>query len=147
MYRFSGDENERPLGTTFVTSSAPSYRREVPHSLSSAQKVARVEASKELLTILQESETNHFDGITTGDESWLQYLYASLKRCARSPPDVVPRTRQGLGTTTTMITLFFTGRKLIVLDVLPKSRKYNQLYFVHHIYSQITAVLEQNFCQ
>jgi hypothetical protein len=33
-----------------------------------------------------------------------------------------------------MITLFFTGRKLIVLDVLPKGRKYNQLCFVQRIF-------------
>jgi hypothetical protein len=35
-----------------------------------------------------------------------------------------------------MITLFFTGRKLIVLDALPKGRKYNQLYFVQNIFPE-----------
>jgi hypothetical protein len=32
-----------------------------------------------------------------------------------------------------MITLFFTARKLIVLDVMPKGWKYNQLYFIDNI--------------
>jgi hypothetical protein len=44
-------------------------RRCVSHSLSDAQIVTRVEAAKEMLKILQESETNDFDGMATGDES------------------------------------------------------------------------------
>jgi hypothetical protein len=47
-------------------------RRWVPHSLTYAQKVARVEASIEILRILQNSEANDFDGIATGDELWFQ---------------------------------------------------------------------------
>jgi hypothetical protein len=43
-------------------------RRWVPHSLSSVPKVATVEASKEILKILQESETNYFDEIATDNE-------------------------------------------------------------------------------
>jgi hypothetical protein len=112
-------------------------RRWVSHSLSSAHKVVQVEASKEMLRILQESETNPFDEIVTGAESWFQYLDSSLKMFAHSGSDVVPRTRQGLGTKKTMITLFFNGRKLIVLDVVPKGRKYNQRYFVHNIFPDL----------
>jgi hypothetical protein len=44
-------------------------RRWVPHSLTSAQRVARVDPSIEMLRILQESEENDFDGVTTHDES------------------------------------------------------------------------------
>jgi hypothetical protein len=43
-------------------------RRWVHHSLSDAQKVARVDAAKEMLRILQESETNDLDSTATGDE-------------------------------------------------------------------------------
>jgi hypothetical protein len=65
--------------------------------LSDAQKVAHGGAGKEILRILQESETNDFDGIATGDESWLRYTTASLKMFARSTEDVIPRTRQAVG--------------------------------------------------
>jgi hypothetical protein len=61
--------------------------RGVPRSLSGAQKIARVEAAKEMVRILQESEANDFDGIATGDES----------RFARSAVDVILRTRQAVG--------------------------------------------------
>jgi hypothetical protein len=102
----------------------------VLHSLTSAQKVARVDASIEMLRILQESEVNDFDGVTTGDESWFQYIYASSEMFARSLADVIPVTRKAIGAKKIMITLFFTARKLIVLTVTPKGWKYNQQYFV-----------------
>jgi hypothetical protein len=50
-------------------------RRWVPHFLSEAQEAARVEASKEMLRILQDMEENKFDGIVTGDEPWFRYFY------------------------------------------------------------------------
>jgi hypothetical protein len=40
--------------------------------LSEAQKTARVEISKEMLRILQDSEEKNFEGIVTGDESWFR---------------------------------------------------------------------------
>jgi hypothetical protein len=49
-----------------------------------------------MLRILQESETNDFDGIATGDESWFQHT-ASSKRFARSAADVIPRMWQAVG--------------------------------------------------
>jgi hypothetical protein len=65
--------------------------------LSNAQKVARVEAAKEMLRILEEPEANDFDGIATGDESWFQHTAASSKMFARSAADIIPRVRQAVG--------------------------------------------------
>jgi hypothetical protein len=50
-----------------------------------------------MLRILQESETNDFDGIATGDESWFQRTMVSLKMFASSAADIIPRTRQAVG--------------------------------------------------
>jgi hypothetical protein len=105
-------------------------RRWTAHSLSSPQKVARDEAPTEMLRILQESGVNHFHGIATGEESWLQYLSSSWDVFAGSRSDIIPRTRQAIGTKKTMTTVFFTASKLIVLDVLPKGWNFNQLYFL-----------------
>jgi hypothetical protein len=49
-------------------------RRWVPHFLSPAQKVARLEASKTILRVLQDAESNNFEGIAAGDESWFSYV-------------------------------------------------------------------------
>jgi hypothetical protein len=108
-------------------------RHWVPHSFTSAQKVARVDASIEMLRILQESEANDFLGITTGDESWFQCIYPSSEMFARSPADVILWTRQAIGANKIMITLFFTTRTRIVLDVIPKGWKYNQRYLVDNV--------------
>ena len=111
--------------------------RWVPHSLSPAQKVACVEASTEILRILQESEWDNFDGTATGDESWFRYIYQSSEIFACSPADVIPRTRQAMGAKKIMMTLFFTGRRLIVLDIMPRGSKCNQRLLLV-IYFQIS---------
>jgi hypothetical protein len=72
-------------------------RRWVPHFLSPAQKVARVEASKIILRVLQDAESNYFKGIATGDESWFRYCYPSSTMYARTPSEVIPRTRETTG--------------------------------------------------
>jgi hypothetical protein len=72
-------------------------RRWVPHSMSDAQKVARVEAAKEMLKISQEPEKNDFDGIAAGDESWFQHTTAPSKMFARLTAVVIPRTQQAVG--------------------------------------------------
>jgi hypothetical protein len=108
-------------------------QRWMPRFLNSVQITARVEASKEVLWILQGSEANTFKGIATGDESWFRYSYQSSKMFTRLPTDVIPRTRQTIDAKRTVITLFFTTMKLIVLDILPKGHKYNQKYIVDYI--------------
>jgi hypothetical protein len=72
-------------------------RRWVPYSLRDAQKVARVKVAKEMLRILQESETHNFDSITTGDESWFQHTMVSSKMFVRLAADIIPRTRHVVG--------------------------------------------------
>jgi hypothetical protein len=85
------------------------------------------------------AEEKRFEGIATGDKPWFQYSrsYPSSKMFARLPTDVILRTQQAIGTNQTLITLFFTGRKLIVLDLLPKGGKFNQLYFVDYIFPDL----------
>jgi hypothetical protein len=87
-----------------------------------------------MLRIPHESEGNQIEGITTGNKFWFQHSDPSLKMFAGSPTDVVPRTRQAFETKQTIITISFTGRTLIVLDVLPAGSKFNELYFVDHIF-------------
>jgi histone-lysine N-methyltransferase SETMAR len=120
-------------------------RHWAPHSLSDAQKVARVEAAKEILRILRESETNDFDGIAAG-ESWFQHTTAPSKTFARSAADIIPRTRQARERKT-MITVFFTAKKLILFDVLPRGSTFNQLYFINNVFPEFKTA-DLNFrCQ
>jgi hypothetical protein len=87
-----------------------------------------------LLKILQESETNDFDGITTAAELSFQRTMAPEKMFARSATDVIPRTRQAVGAKKTMITMFFTAKKLIMFDILPRGSTFKELYFINNIF-------------
>jgi hypothetical protein len=86
-------------------------RRWVRDTLSGRQKVKRVEGSTELLQILTDLETDPFDGIATGDESWFQYFSESSTLFAKSPGDDTPRTIQVIGVKQNMSTIFFIKRK------------------------------------
>jgi hypothetical protein len=78
--------------------------------------VKRVEASTELVEILNDLEADSFDGITTGDESWFQYLYESSAMFVKSPRDVISRTRTEIGVKKTIFTIFFTNWKLLIVE-------------------------------
>jgi hypothetical protein len=80
------------------------------------------------------SRKNHFEGISTGDESWFQHSYPSSKIFSQLPADANPRTRQVIGTHEIMIMTFFTARKRIIIDTLPEETKFNQHYFADCIF-------------
>jgi hypothetical protein len=58
---------------------------------------------------------------------------------ARAPSEVISRTRQTIGAKKTVIAIFFTVRQLILLDVLPKESKFNQHYFINHVFPDSKA--------
>jgi histone-lysine N-methyltransferase SETMAR len=117
----------RDLGLTRFT------RRWVPHELSRANKARRVEDSRLLLEELRKDSRRDFDHIMTGDESWFYYSYDSSSMFARDRASVVPRVSKTIGSKKAMITIFFTGRRLLRLVYLPQGQKYNKEYFVSEI--------------
>jgi hypothetical protein len=42
-------------------------------------------------------ESNDFEGIATGDESWFMYCHPSSTMFARAPSKVIPKKRQIIG--------------------------------------------------
>jgi histone-lysine N-methyltransferase SETMAR len=108
-------------------------RRWVPHLLSDAQKEARIVECGKLLSMLAMYAEHDFEGIATGDESWFQYTSYSGSMFADSRESVTPRIRHDISTPKTMITIFFTSRRLLVSEALPKGTKFNQDYFIQYI--------------
>jgi hypothetical protein len=49
---------------------------------------------------------------------------------AKSPSDVIPRTRKEIGVKKTMFVIFFASRKLLTREYLLKGQKDNQHYFI-----------------
>jgi hypothetical protein len=60
-----------------------------------------------------------FEGIATADESWFRYECESDSMFATSEDIVLPRLRGGFQAKKTMITVFFTATRSIVLNSLP----------------------------
>jgi hypothetical protein len=92
-------------------------------------QIGRVEASKKMVRILEESEVNHFDGITTGNRFCFRYSSRYSKMFAHSEGKVISETRQATDAKRIMITVFFTAWKPIVFDVLPKGSEFSRLCF------------------
>jgi hypothetical protein len=86
--------------------------------------------SEMLLAMLQLYAEHNFEGITTGDESWFLYTTYGDPIFATSATQVVARIIQNISAKKTMVTIFFTSTRLLVLNFLPKVTKFNQDYFV-----------------
>jgi hypothetical protein len=56
---------------------------------------------------------------------------------ASSRDAVTPRIRPDISTKETMLTVFFTSRKFLVLDALPKGQKYNEDYFAQKMIPEL----------
>jgi hypothetical protein len=69
---------------------------------------------------------HNFEGIATGDESWFQYSSYSDSMFPGSRESVVPRIRRDISGQNTILTIFFTSRRLLVLKARPKDIKFNQ---------------------
>jgi hypothetical protein len=108
------------------------------HQLSSSQKADRVKRSRALLHLLQQSQPFDFEGITIGDESWFRYEYESDSISAPSADMVLPRLRAGFQVKKTMMTVFSTATRLMVLNSLPEGRSLSQDYFISEIVPEFT---------
>jgi hypothetical protein len=86
--------------------------------------------SEMLLDMRQLHAEHNFEGITAGDESWLLYTTYGDSMFATSAREMVPRTKQNTSAKKTMVTIFFTSTRLLVLNFLPKGTKFNQDYFI-----------------
>jgi hypothetical protein len=52
---------------------------------------------------------------------------------ATSAREVVPRTKQNISVMKTIVTIFVTSIRLLVLNFLPKGTKFNQDYFINTV--------------
>jgi hypothetical protein len=86
--------------------------------------------SEMLLDMLQLYAEHNFEGITTGDELWFLYTIYGDSMFATSAREVVPRTKQNISAKKSIVTIFFTSTRWLVLNSLPKGTKFNQDYFI-----------------
>jgi hypothetical protein len=63
------------------------------HRLPDLQKKLRIDTSVELLALMDQYSELQFEGIATGDESWVCYVIESDSMFARRREEVIPRLR------------------------------------------------------
>jgi hypothetical protein len=86
------------------------------------------------------------------DESWFQYSSYSDSMFADSRENAMPRIREDISAQKTMILIFFTSRRLLVLETLPKDTKFNQDYCIQGqfpwLYSDKTRIsgMDNSMC-
>jgi hypothetical protein len=110
------------------------YKRKwIPHLLTEPQKSNRVQCAQELLQTLENESATDFEGVVTGDETWLLLNYQSNSMFSDSRASVPPMVRQNIASKKYMITVFFTGTRIIVTDLLNPHTTFNQDYFIAQI--------------
>jgi histone-lysine N-methyltransferase SETMAR len=111
--------------------------RIVPHTLSPAQKVARVESAIQLKKILLSAKHRGWRYILTGDESWfyftINYDHIWLPDGALTPT----RPRHTINTPKRMLTIFWSPLGFPLVQLLPKGQHFNARYFCENILQEI----------
>jgi hypothetical protein len=104
-----------------------------------------------LLDMLQLYAEHNFEGITTSDESWLLYTTYGDSMFAASAREMVPSTKQNISAKKTMIAIFFTSTRLLVLNFLPKGTEFSQDYFIDTVlpslYSEKRRIAGRKVCR
>jgi hypothetical protein len=86
-------------------------RRWIRRQLSDPQKKLRVDTSIELQALLNQYSELQFEGIATGDESWVCYCIESDSMFARRCEEMIPRLGLGISIKKVMILVFFAARQ------------------------------------
>jgi hypothetical protein len=83
-----------------------------------------------LLDMLQLYTEHNFEEIKTGNEWWFLYTTYGDSVFAILARKVVPRTKQNISAMKTMVTIFVTSTRLLVLNFFPEGTKFTQDYFI-----------------
>jgi hypothetical protein len=93
------------------------------------------------LIVLRNDESTGLFSVATGDESGFSYRDESMHCHTKSREKVQPRTKTTTATERGMVTIFFTGTKLLTLDAVPRDKKFDPSPFfplLHENYQRKT---------
>jgi AraC-like DNA-binding protein len=102
------------------------HLRSMPHMLTAAQKVVRVELAQRMLQALAKHNRSHFHFLFTADESWIFYTYNSRTIWVESWDDAHR--------------FFFNGTGDDKMAILPPGQKMNGTYFMEYVLGPLTEV-------
>jgi transposase len=113
----------------------------VPHALTEAQKIQRVDLSRNLRDTLQSQKFSDFADIITGDESWFlyDYPYTSFWMDADAPRVEIPKVT--ISTKKTMLVVWWGVDCTPVLKLVERGKGVTATYFIE------TVLLPLSECQ
>jgi len=118
--------------------------RWVPHTLSTGQKTARVERSRDLLSVLQSVRHQGWKFIVTMDEAWF-YLSNNFDQIWMPHDEIAPDCpRRMVSTPKIMITIAWNPLGFHAAEVLPKGAKWTAKYYVETILPKIARLREKD---
>lgn len=112
--------------------------RWVPNELTHSQKVARVEGSKQLLSLLQSYSEPQKKKVITADESWF-FLYYSVDGMWKYGGERPTKPMHKIGDEKVMIFTAFSIKGIVLIDILPKNVSFTAEYFSNNILPKLKS--------
>lgn len=78
-----------------------------------------------MLTILKNEKRTHFSDVITGDESWFFFEYCRSSQWVFFKDDLIAKTQKTNMEKKIMLTIFFNGSGLIIVNFLLPKLKFN----------------------
>jgi histone-lysine N-methyltransferase SETMAR len=101
----------------------------LPHALSSSQKAARVDISRELLDFLQSRSDRSLSRVYTGDETWVYFENPRTSMWIGADVARPTRVRRTVGSTKRMFWIDFSRTGIGAVVMLPAQQSFNKEFF------------------
>jgi histone-lysine N-methyltransferase SETMAR len=112
----------------------------VPHTLSMAQKAARVESAIALKKVLCSAKHQSWRYILTGDESWFYFSNDPDHAWVPEGAAIPTRPRQTIGSPKRMLTVFWSPLGFALVRMLPKGAHFDAHYFCTNILAEVDRI-------
>jgi hypothetical protein len=105
----------------------------MPHSLSDDQKVDREQQAPLLLVAVTAAEKRRRLNFWTGDEFWITWVNPSTGSWMIMNDELPQRVCQTIGATGSMLTVFFSPKEFVMVNILSQDTSFTGVYFVNNV--------------
>lgn len=116
------------------------HTRWVPHLLSNANKILRMNACVELVHILSECKKINWLNIITGDQSWFTFGYGENGAWLRNEDEPPIMDGSKIQIKKIMVTVIWGVHGIYLIDVLPEGTSFDSTYFIEHIINPLSEM-------
>ena len=111
----------------------------IPHKLTEAQKLRRLQLSRDLLGKLTEMKENELCSLITADEAWFYLTTERDGMWAESPKEVPPRVKMTVGSPKVMVFVAWCPRGPVLIECLPPNTPFDSSYISYVLVGKYKA--------